>query len=46
MKYIFFSVFFLGWGLITLISVCLIVPLILLMETEWFDYPMELLNKC
>lgn len=46
MKYLFFIIVFLGWVLITLVSVCLIVPLILLMETEWFDYPIEILKKC
>jgi len=46
MKYIFFIIAFLIWSVITLISVILVVPLILLIETEWFDYPLRIFEKC
>lgn len=46
MKYIFFLIFFLVWAIITIISVVLIIPLLMLMETQWFDYPSQIIKKC
>ena len=45
MKYIFLSIFFLGWLAVTVIASVFIIPVIALIYTDWFDLPEKLINK-
>lgn len=33
------------WGLITIVATALMLPIVLLVDTYWFEYPNKLLNK-
>ena len=46
MKYIFFAIAFIFWCVTTVLSIPLIIPMLILLETNWFDFPEKLLDKC
>lgn len=45
MRWVFIIILLIGFIAITLISCILIVPLLVLTETEWFNYPFKILRK-
>jgi len=46
MKYLGLSLIFLGWCILTFVSICTIFGLIILIDnTDWFEFPVKILEK-
>ena len=45
MKYLFMSLFLITWAIVTLVATITVLGLLMLLHTDWFEFPQQLIRK-